>query len=327
SMVTGGIRVSFYDVTTLYFEASSEDDLRKVGFSKDGKFTKPQIILGLLTSLEGYPLGFEIHEGNCYEGKTFIPMLEKFQKKFNIEKPIVVADSGLLSKANILELEKLNYRYILGARIKSSSSEIKNKIVSLNLNDEKNIETIYFSKNQKMIVSYSQQRAKKDRYTRTKNYEKLKIKIKSGNLTKAHLNNKGYNKYLVLSDSQTTISIDEDKYNYDSSFDGLKGFVTNDFSLNPTQIIEHYTNLWHIERAFRISKTDLKIRPIYHRLEHRIYSHILISFVAYTVYKEFDRKLKINNISIKRKNAIGFIKSMYGIVHDNEISLLELSPE
>ena len=101
----------------------------------------------------------------------------------------------------------------------------------------------------------------------------------------------------------------------------------NDFSLNPTQIIEHYTNLWHIERAFRISKTDLKIRPIYHRLEHRIYSHILISFVAYTVYKEFDRKLKINNISIKRKNAIGFIKSMYGIVHDNEISLLELSPE
>ena len=81
-----------------------------------------------------------------------------------------------------------------------------------------------------MIVSYSQQRAKKDRYTRTKNYEKLKIKIKSGNLTKAHLNNRGYNKYLVLSDSQTTISIDEDKYNYDSSFDGLKGFVTNDFS-------------------------------------------------------------------------------------------------
>ena len=326
-VMNGEIIVTFYDVTTLYFEASSEDDLRKVGFSKDGKFTKPQIILGLLTSLEGYPLGFEIHEGNCYEGKTFIPMLEKFQKKFNIEKPIVVADSGLLSKANILELEKLNYRYILGARIKSSSSEIKNKIVSLNLNDEKNIETIYFSKNQKMIVSYSQQRAKKDRYTRTKNYEKLKIKIKSGNLTKAHLNNKGYNKYLVLSDSQTTISIDEDKYNYDSSFDGLKGFVTNDFSLNPTQIIEHYTNLWHIERAFRISKTDLKIRPIYHRLEHRIYSHILISFVAYTVYKEFDRKLKINNISIKRKNAIGFIKSMYGIVHDNEISLLELSPE
>jgi transposase len=326
SMITGGITVSFYDVTTLYFEASSEDDLRKVGFSKDGKFTKPQILLGLLTSLEGYPLGFEIHKGNTYEGKTFIPILEKFQKKFNINKPIVVADSGLLSKANITELERLEYKYILGARIKSTSNEIKQKIVDLKLNEQKDIDTISLS-SQKMIVSYSLKRAKKDKYTREKNFEKLKIKVKSGNLTKSHLNNKGYNKYLTLSDSQTKITIDEDKYKYDSNFDGLKGFITNDISLNPNQVIDHYTNLWHIERAFRISKTDLKIRPIYHRLEHRIYSHILISFVAYTIYKEFERKLINSNLQMKRKNAISFIKSMYGIVQNGEISLMELSKE
>lgn len=328
STIVGSITVSFYDVTTLYFEASSEDDLRKVGFSKDGKFTKPQILLGLLTSLEGYPLGFEIHQGNTYEGKTFIPILEKFQKKFNIDKPIVVADSGLLSKANIAELEKLEYKYILGARIKSSSNDIKQRIISLKLNEQKDIGTILLSKTQKMIVSYTLQRAKKDKYTREKNFEKLKLKVKSGNLTKSHLNNKGYNKYLILSDScQTTISIDESQYNYDCQFDGLKGFITNDFSLNPNQIINHYTDLWHIERAFRISKTDLKIRPIYHRLEHRIYSHILISFVAYTVYKEFERKLKTNNIVMKRKNTIGFIKSMYGIVQNDEVALMKLSKE
>jgi transposase len=232
SMITGGITVSFYDVTTLYFEASSEDDLRKVGFSKDGKFTKPQILLGLLTSLEGYPLGFEIHEGNKYEGKTFIPMLEKIQNKFNIYKPIVVADSGLLSKANVAELERLNYKYILGARIRSSTNKIKEKIVSLDLNEEKDIETISLSNTQKLIISYSLKRAKKDKYTREKNFEKLKIKVKSGNLTKSHLNNKGYNKYLTLSDSQTKITIDEDKYNYDCKFDGLKGFITNDKFLN-----------------------------------------------------------------------------------------------
>jgi hypothetical protein len=162
STIVGSITVSFYDVTTLYFEASSEDDLRKVGFSKDGKFTKPQILLGLLTSIEGYPLGFEIHQGNTYEGKTFIPILEKFQKKFNIDKPIVVADSGLLSKANIAELEKLKYKYILGARIKSSSNEIKQKIISLNLNEQKDIDTILLSEFQEMIISYTLQRAKKE---------------------------------------------------------------------------------------------------------------------------------------------------------------------
>jgi transposase len=326
SSVTGGITVSFYDVTTLYFEASSEDDLRKVGFSKDGKFTKPQIVLGLLTSLEGYPLGFEIHEGNCYEGKTFIPMLEKFQKKFNIDKPIVVADSGLLSKANISELESLDYKYILGARIKSTYKDIKEKIISLKLNEQKDIGTIELSKTQKMIVSYTLKRAKKDKYTREKNFEKLKIKVKSGNLTKSHLNNKGYNKYLTLSDTcQTTIFIDENKYSYDSQFDGLKGFITNDYSLNPTQIIEHYTNLWHIERAFRISKTDLKIRPIFHRLEHRIYSHILISFVAYTVYKEFERKLKLSYPNISVKKSIDDLKTMYGFINNGHTTMLSLN--
>ncbi len=324
--IVGEIRVSFYDVTTLYFEASSEDDLRKVGFSKDGKFTKPQIVLGLLTSLEGYPIGFEIHQGNTYEGNTFIPILEKFQKKFNIEKPIVVADSGLLSKKNIELLEANNYKYVLGARIKSVTNIVKDKIINLKLNEVKNIDTIVISKMQKLIISYSLKRAKKDKYTREKNLRKLEIKVKSKNLTKSHLNNKGYNKYLELnSNCKTTIDINYDKYNYDCNFDGLKGFITNDFALSPSQIIEHYTNLWYIERAFRISKTDLKIRPIYHRLEHRIKSHILISFVAYIVYKEFERKLKVNNVDISVKSAIDDIKTMYGFLNKDKIVMLSLN--
>lgn len=326
--ILGEITVSFYDVTTLYFEASSEDDLRKVGFSKDGKFTKPQIVLGLLTSLDGYPLAYEIYEGNTYEGKTFIPILTKFQKRFNINKPIVVADSGLLSKKNIALLEEHNYKYILGARIKSTTNEIKEKIVNLNLDEKKDISTIVLSNKQKLIISYSKKRAKKDNYTREKGLQKLKLKVKSPNLTKAHLNNKGYNKYLELSTTcNTTLQIDYDKFHYDAKFDGLKGFITNDFSLSPNDIIYHYNSLWNIERAFRISKTDLKIRPIYHRLEHRIKAHILISFVAYTVYKEFERKLKINNIDISVKSAIDYIKTMYGIIENNEIILLELNEQ
>ncbi len=121
------------------------------------------------------------------------------------------------------------------------------------------------------------------------------------------------------------ITIDEDKYNYDSKFDGLKGFITNDNSLNPNQIIEHYTNLWYIERAFRISKTDLKIRPIYHRLEHRIYSHILISFIAYTVYKEFERKIKKYYPDMSVKKSINDLKTMYGFINDGQITMLSLN--
>lgn len=97
----GSINIVFYDVTTLYFEVDQEDDLRKTGFSKEGKHQNPQIVLGLLVGLEGYPLAYEIFEGNKFEGHTMIPVIEAFRKKYNLPTPIVVADSGLLSKSNI----------------------------------------------------------------------------------------------------------------------------------------------------------------------------------------------------------------------------------
>ncbi len=110
-------------MTTLYFESSDEDDLRKTGFSKDGKHQNPQIFLGLLVGLGGYAIGYEIFEGNIYEGHTLIPVLEKISKKFNLTKPIVVADAGLLSTENIKQLKENGYQYILGARIKTRVSK------------------------------------------------------------------------------------------------------------------------------------------------------------------------------------------------------------
>ena len=117
-ILKGKISVVFYDMTTLYFEASDEDDLRKTGFSKDGKHSNPQIFLGLLVGLGGYAIGYDIFEGNTYEGHTLIPFLDKTSKKFNLQKPIIVADSGLLSKSNIKALAEQHYEYIIGARIK-----------------------------------------------------------------------------------------------------------------------------------------------------------------------------------------------------------------
>ena len=109
----GYIGVLFYDVTTLYFKADNEDDLRKTGISKEGRHSNPQIILGLLVSIGGYPLAYCIHEGNKYEGHTMLPIVNEFVKKYNLEDFIVVADSGLMNSANIAELEQLGYKYII----------------------------------------------------------------------------------------------------------------------------------------------------------------------------------------------------------------------
>jgi len=129
-LFNGILSVVFYDVTTLYFEASREDELRRLGFSKDGRPQNPQIVLGLLVTTGGYPLAFEMFEGNKYEGDTLIPVLEHFKNKYSPGKLVVVADAGLLSKRNIELLVQYGYEFILGARIKNETTEIKKQILS-----------------------------------------------------------------------------------------------------------------------------------------------------------------------------------------------------
>jgi transposase len=297
--LNNNIGVVFYDMTTIYFEASDEDDLRKTGFSKDGKHSNPQIFLGLLVGMDGWPIGYEIYEGNIYEGHTLIPTIQKFEKKFKLNKPIVVADSGLLSKNNVAALEKHNYQYILGSRIKSEPADTKQLITKNKFEDGMFI-IIKKDKGQKLLISYSQKRAHKDMHNRQRGLKRLEKQINAGRLTKSNINNRGYNKYLQMN-GEIKISIDYNKFEDDAKWDGLKGYLTNS-DLKPRAIIENYKCLWQIEKAFRISKTDLKIRPIYHRLRNRIEAHICISFAAYSIIKELEKALKQegSNLSVSR---------------------------
>lgn len=311
-VLNNNITVVFYDMTTLYFEASDEDDLRKTGFSKDGKHQCPQIYIGLLVGLGGYAIGYDIFEGDIYEGHTLIPFIEKISLKFNLNKPVVVADAGLLSNENITALEANNYEYILGARLKNETEKIKSGILK---NQFTNGVTISLKKtgNTRLIVNYSAARAKKDAYNRKRGLNRLEKQVKSGKLTKSNINNKGYNKYLRLS-GDVVIEIDYDKYSHDQVWDGLKGYVTNT-KLTDNEVMENYKNLWHIEKAFRMSKTDLRIRPIYHRLRNRIEAHICISFTAYCIYKELERVLYEAKSSLSLKKAAEVTHNMYQITY------------
>ena len=311
-VLQGNISVVFYDMTTLYFEASDEDDLRKTGFSKDGKHQNPQIFLGLLVGLGGYAIGYDIFEVNIYEGHTLIPFIEKISKKFNLDKPIVVADAGLLSNDNIKALKELDYQYIIGARIKNEPEKIKKQILDKRLGDGQMM-TIRKSGNTRLIVAYATNRAVKDEHNRKRGLQRLEKQIKAGKLTKSSINNKGYNKYLKLT-GDVSIEIDYEKFNNDQSWDGLKGYISNT-NLKDKQVIENYKNLWFIEKAFRMSKTDLRIRPIYHRLKQRIEAHICISFTAYCIYKELERVLYKEKSALSLKKSAELTHNMYQITY------------
>ncbi len=305
-LLKGKVGVVFYDMTTLYFEASDEDDYRIPGFNKDGKHQQPQILIGLLVSSHGYPIGYQIFEGNTSETKTLIPVIESFQEKFNIDKPVIVADAALLSVKNIHALQDNGYKYILGARLKNETDEIKEQVLELKVEEDKPKELK--CKYGRLIVSFSSKRAHNDRKNRQKGMKRLEKKVTSGKLTKEHINNRGYNKYLKLS-GDVNISIDYEKYEADSAWDGLKGYVTNT-NLTRNKVIGNYSQLWQVEKAFRISKTDLRIRPIYHRIKDRIEAHICICFTAYAIFKELERLLKNNQIGLSAEKAIEQIKEI-----------------
>lgn len=309
SLFGGKISLMFYDVTTLYFEASDEDDLRKMGFSKDGKHQQPQIVLGLLVSEGGYPLDYDIFEGNKYEGDTLLPVIEHFEKKYQPGQLIVIADAGLLSRRNIELLTTKGYKYILGGRIKNEAAAIKEQILDLKLSDQQSVTLI--KDDATLIVSYKYTRAVKDAHNRKRGLEKLEKSLKSGKLSKKNINNKGYNKYLKM-EGDVKIEIDYAKYHDDAKWDGLKSYQTNT-QLSKEDVIDKYSQLWNIERTFRISKSDLLIRPIYHRLRKRIEAHICIAFAACKIYKELERQLKAFNSPLSPEKTIDILKTIYKV--------------
>jgi hypothetical protein len=306
----GKLSVVFYDVTTLYFEAEQGDELRKTGFSKEGRHQQPQIVLGLLVSVGGYPLAYEIFEGNKFEGHTMLPVIDGFKAKYKLKELVVIADAGLLSNENIAELQAKNYQYIIGARIKNEARHLQQQILA---HKPGNGESICLQKDEhtQLIISYAQARAVRDATNRKRGLEKLERQITSGKLTKANINNRGYNKYLLL-EGDMKISIHKQKYEADAQWDGLKGYLTNT-RLSKEQVMENYNELWQIEKAFRISKTDLRMRPIYHRIRRRIEAHICIAFCAYKVYKELERQLAKMQSPWSAEKAIDICKTIYSV--------------
>ena len=307
----GHIGVVFYDVTTVYFETDREDDLRKTGFSKEGRHSNPQIILGLLVSLGGYPLAYCIHEGNKYEGHTMLPVIEEFVRRYDLGEFIVVADSGLMTGANIAELERLGYKYIIGARIRNESDAVKKQILSLPKMNGR-MHEICKGGERRLLVGYTDDRARKDAYNRNKGVRRLEKLYKHGHLTKESINKRGYNKFLDMS-GDTAVEINRERIAEDAAWDGLKGYLTNT-DIPTEDVFTAYHNLWNVERAFRIAKSKIEIRPMFHFTRRRIEAHICICFVALKVYKELERRLKAANIGMSVDKVLNMAKTVTTII-------------
>ena len=260
-----------------------------------------------MVTTEGLPIGYKLFEGSKYEGHTLIPALKELKKKYKLNKVVFVADSGLMNENNIAEIESDQTEdpidYIIGARIKSVSGELKSQIFDLsNYKEVENNETGYkigtFEyKNRKLIVNYSPKRAKKDALDRQKSIERLEKKLKKQKNPKEYLSKFGASRYLKLEGS-ANIVLNKEKIEAESKWDGLHGVITNSKTIDDMEIINQYCNLWQVENAFRVTKHDLKVRPVYHWKPSRVKAHIAISFIAYTMVKHLEYRVKLQYVKM-----------------------------
>ncbi len=297
------VDVLFYDLTTIYFETSSQDEIRDFGFSKDGKHQHVQIMLAAIVTTDGLPIDYQEFPGNFYEGHTLIPALNEIKKRYDIGKVVLVADAALMNKINLEELNRNDIKYIIAARIKNANKAIKQTIFDVSdykcigksvgddgsVKEEVKAKIIDSGAGDFLIVYHSTKRARKDEHDREKNLEKIKKHINSS--AKGKLTSSLRKSYVKISKG-CKIEIDQDKLTLEKQYDGFFGLRTNIERADPSEFLASYRGLWQIEQTFRIAKTNLEIRPVFHYSPPRIKAHFAICYMALALVRYVEFVLK-----------------------------------
>lgn len=269
----------FYDLTTLYFESFETDEIRKIGFSKDNKSANPQVMIGLLVNDLGFPISYQVFAGNKFEGHSLMPSILAFRKKRKIKQMTVVADSAMISDDNIKFLKSEKLHYIVAARTANLAIKTIEEISKeLNQKDEATIRIKTENKGD-LILHFSSKRYSKEKREMEKQIEKAKLILKTP--SKAEI----IKRTKFLKGKKLGYELHQEMIHKTSLLLGIKGYYTNCSNLSNIEIINHYRNLWRVEQAFRISKSDLKTRPIFHNKQQAIEAHIMICFMALAISK------------------------------------------
>lgn len=298
----GGLSLLLYDVTTLYFEAESEDGLRKVGYSKERR-VDPQIVVGLLVDRTGFPLEIGCYEGNTAETTTIVPIITSFMRRHDLTgTPLVVAaDAGMLSAANLNALDDLGLSFIIGSRTTKAPGDLEShfhwngdvftdgqvidtvtprhgntKVNDSALRAEPVWDPGTHPAAWRSIWSYSAKRARRDQKTLAAQEARAKAivdgdkKPRSARFVQVRGDDRRFDE-TALARAQSLV--------------GLKGYVTNlpAETMPATEVIAKYHDLWHVEKSFRMSKTDLDARPMFNRVRDAIEAHLTIVFTALAV--------------------------------------------
>ena len=296
-----GLDLVFLDTTSIYFEGAGGETIGQKGYSKDHRPDLNQMVVGALLDDKGKPVCCEMWPGNTTDVTTLIPVIDRIRNRFHVGQFCIVADRGMISADTLKKLEdpQRNIPYIFGARMRKVN-EVKRDVLSRQgryrqvypegktSKDPAPLKVKEVSVNgSRYILCLNSKQARKDAQDRQAIVDALKEKIKTA--PKSLVGNKGYRKYLKF--SRDSVSINQDKVQYDSRFDGKWVLKTNT-DLPADQVALKYKELWQVEHLFRDIKSILETRPIFHKRDETIRGHVFCSFLALVLRKELDRRLE-----------------------------------
>lgn len=322
-----GLSLVYFDTTSLYFEGEGGESLGRRGFSKDHRSDLKQTVVGVTLDDQGEPLSSHVWPGNTTDVKTLIPIADRLQKHFGVERICLVSDRGMISQSTIHELEQRKWQYILGVRMRSSL-EVRQEIlpqlgrivIKRGLREgfvevvpertkSKDPSPLQVKEvivgTHRYVLCYNPEQARKDAFDRSTLIATLRQKLIHSD--KEFIANKGYRQYLKTQGKH--FLLDEPKIQEDELYDGLWVLRTNT-DLTPAQVALQYKQLWRVERIFRDSKTLLKTRPIFHKYDATIRGHIFCSFLALVLMKALDRCLEKANLHLEWQDLLRDLKAL-----------------
>ncbi len=317
----------FFDTTSLYFEGEGGVHLGQFGNSKDHRPDLKQVVVGVILDNEGNPICSEIIPGNTTDVTTLIPVAQRLKSRFGIERICVVADRGMISDETIQQLEKLNWEYILGVRMRRCT-EVKEDVL---LRGGKFIEVFPERSRSKdpsplkvkevnigkhrYVVCHNEEQARKDQYDREAIVEGLREQVKKGE--KSLVGNKGYRRFIRCEGER--FKVDEDKIQEEELFDG-KWVLRTNTGLSATEVALKYKQLWTVEEIFRTMKSILETRPIFHHCDETIAGHVFCSFLALVIRKKLHDQLAARGWNLEWADIINDVDAIseVAVSHDGK---------
>jgi len=278
------LRLVFYDVTTLYFESVAKEGLKDFGFSKDHRPMETQIVIGLVVNKQGFPLYFDIFNGRTFEGHTFIAVVESIKKFLDNPEFVIIADAAMISQDNVEKLVEKQTGFIVGARLANLPVKMQKEISEKLSGTDGKITTVTYH-DQRLICQYMTKRANKDKHEREKQIERAKKALDSKSSVSS--------RFRFLKTTGGNHALNDELIKKAERLEGIKGYLTNT-KLDTKTVIDRYHDLWRIENAFRLTKSDLEARPIFHRLDETITSHLVTVFAGLAISRYLEIKTGIS---------------------------------